>query len=283
MWEYTDKVKDHFMNPRNVGLIENADGIGEVGSIACGDALKLTFKLDDEKKKIDDAKFQTFGCASAIASSSALTEMLIGLTLEEASQITNDDIADYLGGLPKEKMHCSVMGRDALEKAIANYRGEAEKIKEGEIVCECFGVTDIEINKAVTENQLTSIEDVTAYTKAGGGCSNCHDKIQSIIDSVLGIKKVEEKKSRKLTTIETIKLIEDVLEKEIKPVLKKDGGNIELIDLDGAVVLVELRGACANCKTSQVTIKNFIENKIQELVSPELTVREVSHDENCLC
>jgi len=283
MWEYTDKVKDHFMNPRNVGVIEKADGIGEVGSLACGDALKLTIKLDDDKKKIYDAKFQTFGCASAIASSSALTEMLKGLTIEEAAGITNDDIADYLGGLPKEKMHCSVMGRDALEKAIAYYKGEPEKKKEGEVICECFGITDIEIKRAVTENGLILLEDVTDYVKAGGGCGNCHAKIQDIIDSVLGIKKNEEKKTRKLTTIQKIRLLEDVFEKEIKPVLKKDGGNIELIDLDGTDVLVELRGACANCKTSQVTIKNFIEHKIQELVSPEFIVKEVSQDENRIC
>ena len=277
MWEYTDKVKDHFMNPRNAGLIEDADGIGEVGSLACGDALKLTFKTD-ENEKIIDAKFQTFGCASAIASSSALTEIIKGLTINEAAKITNDDIARYLGELPKEKMHCSVMGRDALEKAIAYYRGVPYQKAEGEIICECFGVTDLEIKRAITENSLTSVEDVTDFVKAGGGCGNCIDKIQDIIDIMQGKELPEKKKPVTMTNIQKIRLIEEILDQEIKPVLKKDGGNIELIDLDGDVIYVKLRGACANCKTSQVTIKNFIENKIQELVSPELIVKEVKSE-----
>jgi NifU-like protein len=275
MWEYTDKVKDHFLNPRNVGVIENADGMGEVGSLACGDALKLTFKLDGSGK-IDDVKFQTFGCASAIASSSALTEMIKGLTIEEASKITNDDIAKYLGDLPKEKMHCSVMGRDALEKAIAYYRGEKEKKIDGEIVCECFGVTDKEIERAVQENSLKTIEDVTGYVKAGGGCGNCHDRIQEIIDSIIGTDQPALKKPAKLTNIQKIKLIEETLEREIKPALQKDGGGIELVDVDGNTVIVRLCGTCASCSASQVTLKNYVESKLQELVTPDLIVEEVA-------
>jgi len=279
MWEYTDKVRDHFMNPRNVGVIDQPDGIGEVGSIACGDALKLTFKVGEDKK-IEEAKFQTFGCASAIASSSALTEMIKGMAIEEAEKVTNDDIAQYLGGLPKEKMHCSVMGRDALEKAIGYYKGEPDKVKDGEIVCECFGVTDLEIKRSITENSLTAIKDITDHIKAGGGCGNCHDRIQEIIDSVKNETKTETKRAPRMTTIKKIRLIEDVLEKEIKPVLKKDGGNIDLIDVVGNDVIVKLMGACANCRTSQVTIKDFIENKIRELVSHELNVKEENFDEN---
>lgn len=275
MWEYTDKVKDHFLNPRNVGVIEQADGIGEVGSLACGDALKLTFKLD-ENQRIQDAKFQTFGCASAIASSSALTEMIKGLSLEDAARITNEDIADYLGDLPKEKMHCSVMGRDALEKAIAHYRGEAEKKIDGQIVCECFGVTDREIERAVRENSLRSIEDVTHFVKAGGGCGNCHDDIQQIIDTVLGTERPAAKKPARLTNIQKIKMVEETLEREIKPALQKDGGDIELVDVDGNTVFLRLCGNCAACSASQITLKHYVEAKLQEFVTPEIVVEEVT-------
>lgn len=274
MWEYTDKVKDHFLNPRNVGEIENPDGVGEVGSLACGDALTLYFKLD-ETQHIKEAKFKTFGCASAIASSSALTEMLIGLTIEEAEKITNENISDYLGGLPKEKMHCSVMGRDALEKAITCYRGSAEKAVEGNIVCECFGVTDLQIERAVRENHLTTIEQVTDYVKAGGGCGNCHEKIQEIINNVIGKEPPARKKSTVLTNIQKIKLIEQTLDREIKPALKKDGGDIELIDVSGNLVQVRLRGTCATCKKSKITLKNYVEAKLRELVAPEIVVEEV--------
>ena len=274
MWEYTKTVKDHFLNPRNVGVIDDADGVGEVGSLACGDALTLYFKLD-ENKKIKDAKFQTFGCASAIASSSALTEMIKGLTLDEAEKITNDKIAEFLGGLPKQKMHCSVLGRDALEKAIANYRGQAEKKVEGNIVCECFGVTDLEIKRAVRENSLKSIEDVTNYVKAGGGCESCHGKIQEIIDEILGLEIPAKKKVIRLTNIQKIKLIEETLEREIKPALKKDGGDIDLVDVDGNNVLVKLQGTCATCSASQITLKHYVESKLRELVAPELLVEEV--------
>jgi len=273
MWEYTEKVKEHFLNPKNVGTIENADGVGEVGSLACGDALTLYFTVDD-KDQITDAKFQTFGCASAIASSSALTEMIKGKTLQEAAQITNDDIASYLGGLPKEKMHCSVLGRDALEKAIRNYRGESEKQQEGEIVCECFGVTDLEIQRAVWENNLQTIEDVTDYVKAGGGCGNCHDRIQEIIDEVLERETPAPKKAA-MTNIQKIKRIEETLEREIQPALKKDGGDIELVDVDNQRVLVRLKGSCSSCQMSQVTLKHYVEEKLRELVTPELVVEEV--------
>jgi len=272
MWEYTDKVKEHFLNPRNAGEVEGANAVGEVGSMACGDALKLTLKVDDDGK-IEDAKFQTFGCASAIASASALTEMLKGKSVKEAEKITNQDIADFLGGLPKEKMHCSVLGRQALESALSNYRGEAPKEQEGEIVCECFGVTDKEIEKAVRENNLTTVEEVTNYTKAGGGCESCHDAIRALIARV----REEEApvKRPKLSNIRKIKMIEETLEREIRPSLQQDGGDIELVDVIGNRVLVATRGACAVCKASELTLTHLVEARLREHVWPELTVEEV--------
>ncbi len=275
MWDYTDKVKDHFLHPRNVGEIEEPDGVSEVGSIACGDALKFTFKLD-ENGRIKEAKFKTFGCASAIASASAMTEIIKGMTVEEAGKVTNQDIANYLGGLPQEKMHCSVLGREALEQAISNFKGAPVRAEEEKIVCECFGVTEKEIERAVRENRLTTVEEVTNYTKAGGGCENCHPIIQEIIDRVLAQRSEAPAERPKLSNIRKIKMIEETLEREIRPALKHDGGDIELVDVVGNRVLVATRGACASCQASDQTLKNFVEAKLRELVWPELVVEEVS-------
>jgi len=278
MWDYTEKVKDHFLNPRNVGEIENPDGVGEVGSLACGDALRLSFKLD-ENKRIRDAKFKTFGCASAIASSSALTEMIKGKTLEEALKVSNQDIANYLGGLPEEKMHCSVMGREALETAIGNYRGQKVTKEDFEIVCKCFGVTDKEIERAIRENALQTVEQVTYYTKAGGGCGQCHPKIEAIIAKVR--KEMEKEgppvkpEKRKLTNIQKIKLIEETLGREIIPALKADGGDLDLVDVEGSKVYVALRGKCSFCPSSEFTLKQYVESKLREFVSDDIEVEEV--------
>ena len=280
MWEYTDKLKDHFFNPRNVGEIGDPDGVGEVGSLACGDALKLTFKLD-KNGRIQDAKFKTFGCASAIATSSVLTEMIKGKTLEEAAKVTNKDIADYLGGLPEQKMHCSVMGREALEAAIENYRtgGEKKHELEGTVVCTCFGVTDQEIERVVRENDLTTVEEVTNYCKAGGGCGGCQGEIEKIIRRVQGDKARAKpaptpKGTGKLTNIQKIQLVQQTINEQIRPALRAHGGNIELIDVEGNKVIVAFRGMCAQCKLAEFTMKDVVEAKLREFVSDELFVEE---------
>ena len=117
---YSDKVMDHFMNPRNVGEIDNADGVGMEGNPTCGDVMKIFIKVKDNK--IEEAKFKTFGCGAAIAVSSMITEMVVGKTLEEALSISKEAVADALGGLPPNKNHCSNLGADALHKAIEDYR-----------------------------------------------------------------------------------------------------------------------------------------------------------------
>jgi NifU-like protein len=280
MWEYTDKLKDHFFNPRNVGEVENPDGIGEVGSLACGDALKLTFKLD-ENGRIKDAKFKTFGCASAIATSSVLTELIKGLTLDEAIKVTNKDIADYLGGLPEQKMHCSVMGREALEAAIENSQGGGKQKHEieGNVICTCFGVTDKEIERVIRENNLTTVEEVTNYCKAGGGCGGCQSEIEKMIEKIQPdeIKQPPAATARrvgKLTNIQKIQLIQQTINEQIRPALRAHGGNVELIDVEGNKVVVAFRGMCAQCTLAELTMKDVVEAKLKEFVSEELFVEE---------
>ena len=127
MWDYTDKVKDHFFNPRNVGVIENPDGVGEVGNPVCGDIMKIYIKVGKNKngkKIIKDIKFQTMGCIAAIATSSMVTELAKGKSLEEAKKITRNDVSNSLGKLPPIKEHCSNLAADALKKAIENYENK---------------------------------------------------------------------------------------------------------------------------------------------------------------
>ena len=279
MWDYTEKVKEHFFHPRNVGEVENPDGVGEVGSLACGDALKLTFKLD-ENKRLVDVKFKTFGCGSAIASSSALTEIIKGMTLDEAAKVTNKEIADYLGGLPEQKMHCSVMGREALDAAIENYRGGG-KIKHelsGRVVCTCFGVTEDEIVRVIKDNDLTAVDQVTNYCKAGGGCGGCKGEIEKLILRVQGDKvkaaPAPAHKGVKLTNIQKIQLVQQTIDEQIRPALRADGGDIELIDIEGNTVLVAFRGMCAQCKMAEVTMKDVVQAKLREFVSEDIFVEE---------
>ncbi len=279
MWDYSEKVKEHFFNPKNAGAVADANGIGEVGSISCGDALRLTLKVDPETDIILEAGFQTFGCGSAIASSSALTEMVKGMTVDEALKVSNQDIADFLEGLPPEKMHCSVMGREALEAAIANYRGEewSDDHEEGALICKCFAVDEVMVEKAIRENGLTTVEEVTNYTKAGGGCSSCHEGIEEVLERVLkeepqlAAVKIEPKPEpvpqpiaakAGMTNLQRMRRIEQILE-EIRPMLQRDHGDVELVDIDGKTVYVNMIGACSGCQMASLTL-NGIQQKLME-------------------
>ena len=296
MWDYSEEVKEHFYNPKNAGAVAEANAIGDVGSLSCGDALRLTLKVDPDSDVILDAGFQTFGCGSAIASSSALTEMIKGLTVDQALQISNQDIADFLDGLPPEKMHCSVMGREALQAAVANYRGEEleDDHEEGALVCKCFAVDEVMVRETIRANRLSSVEDVTNYTKAGGGCSACHEGIERLLSEELAARgevfvaaptKARPKSNSaivnlqapapvaepapaaaapRMTNLQRIRRIETVLE-AIRPTLQRDHGDVELLEVDGKNVYVKLTGACTGCQMASMTLSGIQQRLIEEL------------------
>jgi NifU-like protein len=259
-------------------------------------------KVDEPTQTITDARFQTFGCGSAIASSSALTELIIGKTIDEAMALTNQDIADFLGGLPPEKMHCSVMGYEALHAAVANFRGEVwvDDHEEGALVCKCFGVDEAMIERTIRGNKLSSVEEITNYTKAGGGCSTCAEGLEEILERVnnemvaegamaaemafdrksfvrpvkKGIVNNAAQAKAPLTTLQKIKLIEETIE-SIRPSLQRDGGDCELVDVDGNRVMVKLTGACVGCHLSSATIEG-VQARLVEAVGLPLVVIPVT-------
>jgi NifU-like protein len=304
MWNYSDKVMDHFLNPRNVGEVDNPDGVGEVGSMACGDALRLTFRLDAEGR-IAEAKFQTFGCGSAIASSSILTEMIRGKTLEEASRVTNEDIARELDGLPREKMHCSVMGREALEAAMLDHYRRLGKevpchlLAGTTLLCHCYQVTKETVREAIERHGLETIEEVTDHTKAGGGCGDCHHEIGDLLRECrerLAAAKEPVAAAGPLINLVTlapppsrrpdgpvheaadaaiVARIAELLAVEIAPALRNDGGDIEFVSYRDLRVSVRLTGNCAACRSSSATISGLVEPRLREFVDPRLSVVEV--------
>jgi NifU-like protein len=297
MWDYSNKVMDLFYHPHNIGAIATdecqngeAIAIGDVGSITCGDALRLYLKIDKQTDTIRDARFQTFGCASAIASSSALTDLVKGMTVDDALKISNRDIANYLDGLPQEKMHCSVMGQEALEAAIANYKGipiRQDEDDDSPLVCQCFAVSQGQIKRVIRENHLTTAEEVTNYVKAGGGCGSCLADVDDLLAEVNGeTQRIEASFTRSpslpkvpattaLTNLQKIALIQEILDEEVRPLLASDGGDVELYDVQGNRVLVVLKGACNGCASVTTTLKMGIEAKLQEKVSPDLVVEAI--------
>jgi len=301
MWNYSDKVFDHFMNPRNVGEVENADGIGEVGSMACGDALRLSFRLDEEGR-IADARFQTFGCGSAIASSSVLTEMIKGKTLEDAARITNEEIAAELDGLPREKMHCSVMGREALEAAMIDYYKRLGRnvpcnlLQTSTELCHCYQVSKDTVRDAIMTHKLKNIEDVTNFTKAGGGCTDCHHDISDLLrdcwdkmDQEAATAAAAGAPLQQLADVmgpapvkhaeidaEIVTKIRELLENDISVALRNDGGDIEFVRYQEHRVYVRLTGACAACRASEATIKGYVQAQLREFVSDQIEVIEVN-------
>ncbi len=313
-WEYSEKVLQLFMDAvrgdagTHMGQIENPDGFGEHGSIVCGDALYFYFRVkrhptDATRDLITEARYKTFGCTSAIASSEALCALLEqgGRTPIEALQITNQDLVDFLGGLPEEKIHCSVMGAEALQAAVidwADKRGvdltpylpslATEEKEEGRLVCKCFSVSEPYLKRKIRELGLHSIEEVTNALKAGGACGSCHyapGGIQDLLNECWGegiarpaeaaaVARAEDD-ARKLTPYRLGKEIETTIARVIRPILQKEGGNIELIDIKDNLVYCRLTGACEKCHGAQQTLKLLVEQRLKERVDEHLRVISV--------
>ncbi|MDR1492167.1 MAG: iron-sulfur cluster assembly scaffold protein [Planctomycetaceae bacterium] len=351
-WDYSEKTKQLFIDAierkpgTHIGEIENADGFGEHGSIACGDALRFTFRVERDpvdplKDVITEARYLTFGCTSAIAASEALCAMIEGkrLTPIEALKITNQDIVDYLDGLPEQKIHCSVMGAEALEAAVFNWaqkRGvnlnalgidiHEHEQEEGRVVCKCFSLTEPYIKRKIKELNLHTIPEIIGAIKAGGACMSCHHapgglqdllievwgknddaaKMASVTSSAKSTKSAaqsielnvidatrlistleldakisasdksaKEKTSENLSPYQLAKKVEKLIDTYIRPMVARDGGDVEIIDIKDQVVYVELAGACAGCASAGQTVKLLIEKTLKDQVDERIRVVQV--------
>jgi len=327
-WEYSKKTMDLFLAAcagkpgTHLGEIADPDGLGEHGSIACGDKLLFTFKVerdenDPQNDRIIEAKYLTFGCTSAIAASEALCLIIEDrhLTPIEALKITNQDIVDFLEGLPEQKIHCSVMGAEALQAAVfdwAKKRGvnlnalgidiHAEEQEEGRLVCKCFALTEPYIKRKIKELNLRTIPELTSAIKAGGACMTCIHApggLQDILNEVLAQERggasppvappislpilhtlespppVASNEPQTLSPFQFAKKIERVIDAYIRPMLQRDGGDLELIDIKETMVYLELRGACASCVGAGQTLKNLVERTLREQVDERIRVIQV--------
>jgi len=319
-WEYSDKTKKLFMDAvhgkpgTHLGEVENPDGIGEHGSIVCGDAMRFTFRVerhpsDPTKDVITRARYLTFGCTSAIASSEALCALIEkgGYTPIEALRIKNQDIVDYLEGLPEQKIHCSVMGAEALEAAVFNWaqkRGvdlkslgvdlRTHEEDEGRIVCNCFSLSEPYIRRKIKELHLKSIPEITNAIKAGGACMSCHHVpggLQDLLDEAWGkqpaqekvqpefdlLEKlgVEKKEKPALSPYQVSKKIEKAIDQYVRPMLMRDGGDVEIVDIKDNMVYCQLAGACSGCAGASMTLKMMIEKTLKEIVDERIKVVQV--------
>ena len=309
-WNYSEKTKKLFLDAVNnkenthIGEIENPDGEGFHGSLVCGDAIKLTFKVKKDEKNpendlITQIKYLTFGCTSAIAASEALCMIIEEghFTPIKALSLTKDDIVNFLNGLPTQKIHCSIMGIEALYAAIYNWpkkRGvdpktlganfecvrHDEKPTDGTIICRCMGMTRGYIIDQIKDLKLKTVDDVVSTIKAGSVCGSCIEEkggIRDILDEVLGTKTeapAEDKKEIK-TPYQIAKQIETVLISDVIPILERDGGGLEIVDIRGYELYFKLKGACKICHSANNTIEYTIQKILRDKVDKEVKVINV--------
>ncbi|EFK9805853.1 iron-sulfur cluster assembly scaffold protein NifU [Campylobacter coli] len=310
--EYSQKVQDRMNNPQHMGEFSEEDAkarnakliVADFGAESCGDAVRLFWLVDEKTDKIIDAKFKSFGCGTAIASSDTMVDLCIGKTVDEAVKITNLDVEFAMRdnpetpAVPPQKMHCSVMAYDVIKQAAAHYKGiSPEDFEDQIIVCECARVSLGTIKEVIKLNDLHSVEKITQYTKAGAFCKSCikpggHEKRDYYLVDILAETRAEIDREKlkntmksdvafdEMTVVGQLKAVESVLDAEIRPMLHNDGGDLEVIDIqkaEGAAIDVYIRylGACSGCSSGSGATLYAIETILQEELSPNIRVMPV--------
>lgn len=315
--EYSQKVQDKMNNPKFMGEITEEEAhnrglkliVADFGAESCGDAVRLYWLVDEQTDVIVDAKFKSFGCGTAIASSDTMAELCIGKTVDQAVKITNIDVEkamrdeEHIPAVPPQKMHCSVMAYDVIKKAAATYKGvDVEHFEDEIIVCECARVSLGTIKEVIKLNDLKSVEEITQFTKAGAFCKSCikpggHENREYYLVDILKETRDEMENERlkdqaanqanisssekiddfyNLNTIGQFKALEKVLDSEVRPMLAMDGGNIEVIEIknceDGmSDIYVRYLGACSGCSSGDGTLY-AIENILKEKISDKIRI-----------
>ena len=310
LWEsYSQKVNDRMLNPRHLGEITEADAsamgaklvVADWGAEVCGDAIRAFWAVEPKTNRILDAKFRTFGCGTAIASSDMMCEMIIGTTVDEAMKITNIDVERSLrddeatAAIPPQKMHCSVMAYDVIRKAASEYKGvDMDSLEEEEIVCQCARVSLRTVKDVIRINDLHTVEDITRFTKAGAFCKSCirpgghESRKHYLVDILREVRaEMERVKSRveqpvtfaALGLIQKHRSVEKVLDEKVRPNLLKDGGNLEVVDMkeaDGVTeVYINYLGACKGCPSAAVGTLSYIEDFLKEELDQKIRVLPV--------
>jgi NifU-like protein len=308
LWEtYSDEVQKRMTNPRYRGEItqQEADTMGarlvvaDWGAESCGDAVRLYWAVDPQTERVVAARFKSFGCGTAIASTDMMAELTVGKTIAETLKITNLEVEKALRtdpavpAVPPQKMHCSVMAYDVIKKAVSLYRNvDMESLEKEKIICECARVTLSMVEDAIRINNLTTIEQITQYTKAGGYCKSCiapggHEKRDIYLVDLLEKAKRERAAAAasrtssedfaSMSLVRKMKFIEKAVQNKVAPVLAADGGSIEVNDLveeNGSLVLyVQYGGACKFCPSSQTGTLSFVERMINEALPVPVQVR----------
>ena len=311
VWEqYSNKVIERMNNPKFLGEFSEEDAkkrgaklvVADFGSEACGDAVRLYWLVDPKTDKIIDARFKSFGCGTAIASSDVMTELTIGKTVDEAMKITNLDVEKALRddpntpAFPPQKMHCSVMAYDVIIEAAAKYKGEdAKNLRDSEIVCECARVTRGEIEKIIREHNVKSVEELQKYTDAGKYCKSCvapggHEERNVYLVDIIAQLQEELKKEQlkeaqnaqefeSMSLLNKIKTIEKYIDEKVKPMLAMDGGSLELVDVreeNGILnIYVRYMGACSTCASSMMTLYAIEEEMKKDFKTDKIKLHQV--------